>query len=158
MEADKIYDIAEIPYFAWGPDTVAWAALALAAIMILIVRLLAARRRRPSGSALESLRLELTKLENRAATGPQPVLISQIALLLRRYLSIQANQDLTTATPAELERLARSSGSQPRSQILTFIAEQERTLYSPATSTDPLAVIRHARTLIDQLPQELTGQ
>ncbi|MBX7137493.1 MAG: DUF4381 family protein [Oligoflexia bacterium] len=157
MEADKIYDITDIPYFAWGPDTIAWGALALAALVILIVRMFVSRRRVPSGSSLESLRLELAKLENRAATAPHTALVSQIALLLRRYLSLQASQDLTTATPAELERLARATPSEARSQILTFIAEQERTLYSPAAATDPIAVIRRAKSLVDQLPQELQG-
>lgn len=131
-----IYDIRDIPHFAYVPSVLDFA-FAAAALLAIGAGLLVWRRNnlaRPKLSTLyQQLKEELHTIECKPLDKAQLALAS---LILRRFLSIAEKKDYLNMTPHELSDQAQLQPDAAIARVLQVISRLEQIRFSPISQAD----------------------
>jgi len=155
MKPDSIYDITDIPAFAFVPGLNAWAALFVLALLLWFLWFVvkhSQNSRKAEFNALNALSRELRRLTSSPSFGePEVNLLSR---LIRNYLSLNQKLDINSFTESELRALGeRSTG--PLKEILSRLGTLESVRYNPKTREELRPeLFTHFSSLILELSQQ----
>lgn len=154
-EAD-IYDISEIPYFAYEPSLLVFAA-ALLLMTFLAVLIVVLRKRYGAKPHLAGLYLQLqNELKSLQSKPLDKVQLAFISLLLRRYVSIAEHQDYLNLSPMELKARAEGQQDARKKKVLLLLYELEQFRFSPIQSFEK-GLLQQAQEVFADYSSELSA-
>lgn len=140
MPTPSLYDITQIPYFAYSPDLLTWGAfIVLALILFFVLRFIKHEPAPNSDINVAALTVESLK-EIAAKQAFTKFDLEKTSLFVRRFLSTVVNDDTPFAEmdSRELRDYIKLSKQKTLNQTIEKILELEEYLYRPNTEVTKL--------------------